>query len=73
MNKKICLDDNRFSGYIYNHGNKVAFNLFNVSRPNYTGYRWGYNSWRSSRGDARTVADGLNVTEKPVRMVRPRD
>ena len=67
------LDDNRFSGYIYDHGNKVSFNLYNVSRPNYTGYRWGYDSWRYSRGLTRTVTDSLNVTEKPVRIVRPRD
>ena len=64
------LDDNRFSGYIYDHGNKVAFYLINVSRPNYTGYHWGYDSWRYS---TRMATDSLKTTEKPVRIVRPRD
>jgi hypothetical protein len=66
------LDDNRFSGYIYDHGNKVVFYLHHVSRPNYTGYHWGYDSWRS-RGFTRTFTDSLNVSKKPVRIIRPRD
>ena len=67
------LDDNRFSGYIYDHGNKVAFYLYNVSRPNYTGYHWGYDSWVNARGFTRTVTDSLNISKKPVRIIRPRD
>ena len=67
------LDDNRFSGYIYDHGNKVAFYLYNVSRPNYTGYHWGYDNWAYSRGLTRTVTDSLNIARKPVRIIRPRD
>ena len=56
-----------------NHGNKVAFYLINVSRPNYTGYHWGYDSWVNARGLTRTVTDSLNISKKPVRIIRPRD
>ena len=66
------LDDNRFSGYIYDHGNKVAFYLYNVSRPNYTGYHWGYDNWAYSRGLTRTDIDSVNIARKPVRIIRPR-
>ena len=66
------LDDNRFSGYIYDHGNKVAFYLYNVSRPNYTGYHWGYDNWAYSRGLTRTDTDSVNIARKPVRIIRPR-
>ena len=60
------LDDNRFSGYIYDHGNKVAFYLYNVSRPNYTGYHWGYDNWAYSRG----LTPSLILTNKTIKIMK---
>ena len=41
------LDDNRFSGYIYENGNRISFSLRHTSSPNweYEYNRWGYDDW----------------------------
>jgi hypothetical protein len=67
------LDDNRFSGYIYDHGNKVAFYLYNVSRPNYTGYHWGYDNLSHFNSNSRGAADSQSTNKKPVRVIRTRN
>lgn len=71
------LNNHRFVGTIYDNGNFVDFELYNVSRPNsyWDDYRWGYDSWyddyyywsRTRSGDA----DSTKVIEKPKRIVRP--
>ena len=71
------LNNHRFVGTIYDNGNFVDFELYNVSRPNsyWDDYRWGYDSWydyysywaRTRSGDA----DSTKVIEKPKRVVRP--
>jgi hypothetical protein len=71
------LNNHRFVGTIYDNGNFVDFELYNVSRPNsyWDDYRWGYDSWyddyyywsRTRSGDA----DSTKVIDKPKRVVRP--
>ena len=65
------LNSNRFSGYIFDHGTDVEFELYNVSRPNYNSYRWGYDGWNSYYGWTRgESADSSKTVEKPRRFVR---
>ena len=74
--RSFRLNHNRFVGTIYDSGNLVDFELYNVSRPYsyWDDYRWGYDSWyddyyywaRTRSGDA----DSTKVIEKPKRVVR---
>ena len=67
------LNCDRFSGYIYDHGNDVSFELYNVSRPYYDNYRWGYDSWDYGYYWSRTRgadADSTATVAKPKRIVR---
>ena len=68
------LNDNHFSGTLYDNGNYVDFDMYNVSHPAnyYNNYSWGYDYWDSyyysrTRGDA----DSSQATERPVRFVNP--
>ena len=65
------LNRNRFTGYIYDDGNHVEFELFNTSRPYYDNYRWGYDDWYDywSRG-TEADDDSVKTTVKPKRMIR---
>ncbi len=67
------LNNNRFSGYINDYGNHVEFSLYNVARPYYDNYRWGYDSWYDgpywTRG-AENDKDSIKTSEKPRRFVR---
>ena len=67
------LNYDRFTGYINDHGNDVKFELYNVSRPYYDNYRWGYDSWGDYCYNRTRGADGdsIKTTEKPRRFVRP--
>lgn len=67
------LNRDRFTGYINDHGNDVKFELYNVSRPYYDNYRWGYDSWGYDYYYSRTRgadADSTKPIEKPRRVVR---
>ena len=65
------LNDSRFTGYINDHGTDVEFELYNVSRPYYDNYRWGYDSWNGYYGWTRGEGtDSITTTEKPRRFVR---
>ena len=66
------LDDDRFYGRINDNGNRVDFELYHTSSPNWNNYnRWGYDDWydyyyartRSANADSMSTA-------KPVRYVR---
>lgn len=71
------LNHNRFVGTIYDSGNLVDFELYNVSRPYgyWDDYRWGYDSWYDDYyywARTRTAdGDSTKVVEKPRRVVRP--
>ena len=67
------LNSSRFSGYINDRGKDVEFELYNVSRPNYSSYRWGYDAWGDYYYGWTRGADGDSVktVEKPKRIVRP--
>jgi hypothetical protein len=61
------LDDSRFWGTINDGGQRVDFELYHTSSPNYNNYRWGYDSYYyRTRGDGTTP-------EKPIRFVRPKE
>lgn len=62
------LSNDRFYGTIYDGNNEVDFELYHVSSPNWSNYRWGYDDWYGSYYRTRG-ADG-KTPEKPVRMVR---
>lgn len=65
------LNRDRFSGYIYDHGSNVEFELYNVSRPYYDNYRWGYDSWDYGYYYTRGAsADDAAPVAKPKRIVR---
>lgn len=67
------LNADRFSGYIYDNGTNVDFELYNVSRPYYDNYRWGYDSWDYDYYWSRTRGVGVDSTttvEKPKRIIR---
>ena len=65
------LNANRFTGYIYDGGNNVDFELYNVSRPYYDNYRWGYDSWGYYYSRTRS-ADGASIAPAttPKRIIR---
>ncbi|MBQ3752096.1 MAG: hypothetical protein II864_00955 [Prevotella sp.] len=61
------LSDNRFTGYIAEHGNDVEFSLYHVSSPNWNSYRWGYDAWYDDYYWSRETR-GL-AADKPVRRI----
>ena len=69
------LNDNRFSGWLYDNGNNVEFNLIHTSSPNWSSYNyWGYDDWyyngyyySRTRGDNPSDSTAI---EKPKRFVR---
>ena len=68
------LDDDRFYGVLDDNGRRVDFELYPTSSPNWSGYRWGYDSWYGYYAPARrSAASDSTATEKPVRFVRSLD
>lgn len=69
--RDYSLNRNSFVGYINDHGTDVDFELYNVSRPNYSSYRWGYDSWDYYYGWTRGEgSDSAESASKPRRFVR---
>ena len=65
------LNNSRFTGYINDHGTDVEFELYNVSRPNYNSYRWGYSGWNNYYGYTRGEdGDSTKSESMPRRFVR---
>lgn len=65
------LNDSHFSGWLYDNGNDVRFDLIHTSSPNWSSYRWGYDSWYDYY--SRTRGDGTSdstAVEKPYRFVK---
>ena len=75
--RNFRLNHNRFVGTIFDNGNFVDFELYNVSRPYsyWDDYRWGYDSWYDDyyywARTRSTDGDSTKVIEKPKRVVRP--
>ena len=67
--RDYSLNGNQFSGYINDHGTQVDFELYNISRPSYSNYRWGYDSWYGRTRSAGEAGDGIDVAGKPRRFV----
>ena len=70
--RDYSLNYGHFSGTIYDGGNIVDFELYNTSRPTYSNYNWGYDSWYDNYSWSRTrgaEADSAKVIEKPRRFV----
>ena len=70
------LNSNRFTGTLFDNGNYVDFELYNVNHPYsyWDDYRWGYDSWYDDYYWARTRSgdgDSTKVVEKPKRVIRP--
>jgi hypothetical protein len=69
------LNNHRFVGTIYDNGNFVDFELYNVSRPNsyWDDYRWGYDSWYDDYyywARTRTSIDETNKEKSiPIRLI----
>jgi len=77
------LNNDRFYGTFNDNGQTVDFELVHVSSPNWSGYRWGYDSWYDdyyygydyyySRSlDASPDSTGnatIGYTDKPVRVI----
>ena len=69
------LNDNRFSGWLYDNGNNVEFNLIHTSSPNWSSYNyWGYDDWYyNGYYYSRTRGEGASdstAVEKPIRYIR---
>ena len=69
------LNRNRFVGTIYEGGQFVDFDLYNVRRPYdyWDDYRWGYDYWYNDYYYASTRAgnaDSTQILEKPKRVIR---
>ena len=66
--RDYSLNDDRFSGTLWDNDNRVTFSLYHISSPNWNSYdHWGYSSWSHyySRGTSSDTSD----TEKPVRRI----
>ena len=63
------LNDDRFYGWLYDGGREVEFDLIHTSSPNWSNYRWGFDSWYYSRTRGEGASDSTAV-EKPRRYVR---
>lgn len=74
------LNDNYFSGVIYDGSNRVKFNLRHVSSPNWHNYEWGWDYYYYAKpSDAnfaeaddmtRAAADNANSEMMPKRFIR---
>jgi hypothetical protein len=67
------LNDNRFTGTLYDNGQRVDFTLYHTSSPNWSRYdRWGYDDWYYDSYWSRTTrgaAGDSTAVEKPVRSI----
>jgi hypothetical protein len=68
------LNDDRFTGTLYDNGQRVDFSLYHTSSPSWNSYnRWGYDSWydnyyyrsRTTRG----LSNDTTTVEKPKRCI----
>lgn len=67
--RNYSLNDNRFSGTLYDNGQYVDFRLYHVSSPNWTRYdHWGYDSWYDDYYYSRQTRS-TEGTDKPVRCI----
>lgn len=66
------LNNDRFTGTLYDNGQRVDFSLYHTSAPNWNSYnRWGYDDWYDNYYWSRTRSanNDTKAVEKPVRSI----
>lgn len=67
------LNDNYFTGVIYDGSNRVKFRLRHVDSPNWYNYEWGWNDYYYAKPNDMTrgaSAEGSNSEMMPKRFIR---